>query len=98
MKHCWFQADFTLLRDGTATLAVDDEMEIAPDAPALPDDPDEKRHMKHILAAQLFYFLKDIGHRHKHHKNRTDTIVDVYEIEENNDLDWRLGTLYSLYR
>jgi hypothetical protein len=48
------------------------------------------------VAAQAFYFIKDLTHRHVHHPGSTDTVCDLYEIE--GDEDWRALTLYGLYR
>jgi hypothetical protein len=98
-RNCLFQSTFTLHRNGVVDIAVNSEMEVSQDAPSLPKSSAHRRHVEHILAAQLFFFLKDIGHRHQHHNARTDTIVDLYNVsDEGNDLTWRLGTLYSIYR
>lgn len=97
--HCFFQARFSLHRNGVVEFSVDTQMEVSPEAPRLPGSYAHRKHVEHILAAQLFFFLKDIGHRHQHHDARTDTIVDLYNVsDEGNDLSWRLGTLYSIYR
>ncbi|MCF8470311.1 MAG: peptidoglycan-binding protein [Parvibaculum sp.] len=97
--NCYFQASFSLHRSGVVDLFVDSEMQVSDQAPSLPTEQAHRTHVQHILAAQLFFFLKDIGHRHQHHDARTDTIVDLYDVsDEGNDLNWRLGTLYSIYR
>lgn len=98
-ENCYFQGRFSLHRNGVVDIVVDSEAERSKNAPRLPDEPTHQRHVRHILAAQLFFFLKDIGHRHQHHNARTDTIVDLYDVgTEGNDLNWRLSTLYSIYR
>ena len=60
------------------------------------------------VAAQSFYYVKDLAHRHRHHHSRTDTICDLYRYyEDSQDLsepdgqtpeDWRNLTLYSMHR
>ncbi len=52
------------------------------------------------LSAQSFYFLKDIGHRHQHHNERTDTVTDLHRVSgnPNDDLKWREETLFNMYR
>lgn len=98
-ENCFFQAVFSLHRNGVVDITVNSSMETAQTSPQLPKLPAHRKHVEHILAAQLFFFLKDIGHRHQHHDSRTDTIVDLYNISDaGNDLTWRLSTLYSIYR
>jgi hypothetical protein len=48
-----------------------------------------------IIAAQFYYFLRDISHTHQHHHQDTDTILSVYK--SINDIDWRKNVLFSLY-
>jgi hypothetical protein len=73
-------------------------MVTAANAPKLPESAETRRHIRHVLAAQLFFFLRDIGHRHQHHDPNTDTIVDLYESTDQDDFYWKLRTLYALYR
>jgi hypothetical protein len=48
-----------------------------------------------IIAAQFYYFVRDITHTHQHHHRDTDTILSVYNTT--NDVDWRKNVLFSLY-
>jgi hypothetical protein len=48
-----------------------------------------------LIAAQFYYFLRDITHTHQHHHQSTDTILSVYKSA--NDIDWRKNVLFSLY-
>ncbi len=48
-----------------------------------------------LIAAQLYYFVRDIVHTHQHHAKRTDTIITAYRTT--NDIDWRKAVLFSLY-
>jgi len=48
------------------------------------------------LAAQAFFFLKDLCHVHQHHHSQTDTMVDLYKDEE--ATPWKEETIRALYR
>lgn len=48
-----------------------------------------------IIAAQFYYFVRDITHTHQHHHRDTDTIISVHK--STNDVDWRKNVLFSLY-
>lgn len=48
-----------------------------------------------IVAAQFYYFLRDISHTHQHHNKNTDTILSIHKSD--NDIDWRKNVLFSLY-
>jgi hypothetical protein len=96
--HSAFNAAFCLRRNGVIDITVQDELRVANDAPEFPSNNTELKHQRLLLAAQLYFFLRDIGHRHQHHNPRTDTIVDLHELENDDDFTWRLATLYSIYR
>ena len=51
---------------------------------------------KEDLAAQLFFFLKEISHVHQHHHEHSDRIVDLQKFD--GEVSWRRETLCSLYR
>lgn len=97
-QNCLFQGRFSLKRNGIVTISVDHDMQTASSAPKMPENGSKARHVRHILAAQLFYFLRDVGHRHRHHAAGTDTIVDLHEADETDDVSWRRRTLYNIYR
>jgi hypothetical protein len=97
-ENCLFQGNFSVKRNGVIDIYVDVDVKTAPDAPKFPDEPLAKRHVRHILAAQLFSFIRDIGHQHQHHNPKTDTIVDLHEIIDDDDTRWRKHTLYGIYR
>jgi hypothetical protein len=96
--NCAFQGSFHLKRSGVIDVFIDEHVKTAPDAPRFPEDELPRRHVRHILAAQLFSFIRDIGHQHQHHNPKTDTIVDLYEFPDGDDLTWRKHTLYGIYR
>jgi hypothetical protein len=93
-----FNASFTVTRTGMAELIVPDPMVVRSGAPRLPTEEPKRRHVTHLIAAQLFFFLRDIGHRHQHHDPNTDTIVDLYDTTNKDPFDWKLQTLFALYR
>ncbi|WP_162801424.1 hypothetical protein [Azospirillum brasilense] len=94
-----FNAQFSLSRTGSTTIAIPDDPKTSSNAPSLPKDKPTRAHMMHLMAAQLFFFLRDIGHRHQHHDPKTDTISDLHRVQKNDDdFTWRLNTLYSMYR
>ena len=97
-KHSAFNATFSVTRTGMTTIVIDDEMIVSDTAPTMPSAPEKVRHINHILCSQIFFFLRDIGHRHQHHDPYTDTIVDLYAQEPSDPFKWKLKTLYSLYR
>lgn len=94
-----FNAAFSLSRSGTTSIAIPEKPIVSAKAPALPKDKFHRGHMMHVLSAQLFFFLRDIGHRHQHHDPKTDTISDLHRLNTvENDFTWRLNTLHSMYR
>jgi hypothetical protein len=54
-----------------------------------------EEELEHLICAQLFFFIKDIAHRHQHHHPKTDTILDVYKLSSPN---WQDEILRSLYK
>jgi hypothetical protein len=93
-----FNVVFAISRKGFCEIHVEDDMKISNDAPRIPDIQPRRNHVTHILAAQIFFFLRDIGHRHQHHNPNTDTIVDVWPDNPEDPFEWKLQTLFSLYR
>jgi len=86
-----FNAQFSLSRSGTVSIAVPLKPVVSSKAPAFPKDTPNRGHMMHLLSAQLFFFLRDIGHRHQHHDPKTDTISDLHRIDKvDDDFNWRL--------
>ncbi len=97
-SHSSFFAEIKISRRGTTDIWVPVPNATAPDAPSLPTNEVRRATLLHGLAAQLFFFLKNLGHHHQHHDGATDTIVDIHEINNDDDLTWRRNTLYSMYR
>ena len=91
-----FHVSLEILRTGTTSLSYDRALI----TPAAPSDLTRKKQLPRALSAQIFYFLKDIGHHHQHHDRHTDTVTDLYPFlnTSESDLKWRADTLYSMYR
>lgn len=60
-----------------------------------PKDNEFSSHDEHMACSQVFFFLKDIIHRHQHHHPKTDTILDIYKL---GDQTWACETLRALYK
>lgn len=52
-------------------------------------------NMISVLAAQVYYFIKDVSHTHYHHSPRTDSILDVFSSD---DPKWKEKIFNSLMR
>lgn len=79
-ENCNCSAEFELDRDGI--IEVDYSFE-------------ESKSLEHLICAQLFFFIKDISHKHQHHHPKTDTILDIYNKSNHN---WQDEALRSLYK
>jgi len=49
------------------------------------------------IAGEVFFFMRDLCHRHQHHHPQTDTLVDLYETT-NDNVGWINETLRGLYK
>jgi len=56
------------------------------------------KEKQYLLGSQVYYFLRDVCHRHQHHDSKTDTILNMYESKLSDDFSWRRETLYSIFR
>jgi hypothetical protein len=97
-SSCVFHADVKISRTGTTDIKVSFPIDLPESAPKLPSDQSKFEHIAHVLASQIFFFVKDIGHRHQHHDPSTDQIVHLAAYNEADDHSWREKTLYSIYR
>jgi hypothetical protein len=94
-KWAVFNVSVRISRTGTTDIKFDEASLLYPASPHLGQPLLIKK-----LASQIFFFLKDVGHHHQHHDNRTDTIVDLQPATGpiNQDIKWRVDTLYNIYR
>jgi hypothetical protein len=97
-KDASFYADIRISRRGTTDIVVPLPNATNSSVPQFPSNTIRFDNFLHRLAAQLFFFLKNIGHRHQHHEPGSDTIVDLHRILNGDDITWRQNTLYSMYR
>ena len=81
---------FKLYRSGVATLTAG---ELEEGGTAISSE-----SSIHSLASQLYFFLKDITHRHQHHDPSTDIPIDLLEVKSDKDNHWCSQTLRVLYR
>lgn len=95
-QHGIYMLDITLERNGQVTCNVPTESfakKIFNERHNISGLIDVEKH----VASELFFFLKDVCHRHQHHSPRTDTIVDLHDTSENKLL-WKNETLRALYK
>src|SRR5205085_1594541 len=85
-KLAGFHAKFELLRTGEIEITHDVAGRTSPQSLTPPTGPRGNRFI-HSICAQLYFFLKDICHRHQHHHPTTDTIIDLYRADD--DVEWR---------
>jgi hypothetical protein len=97
-SHASFIATLSLSRRGTITVSANVPNTVSLSAPRLPEDPQRREQIIHSLAAQIYVFIKNISHHHQHHDPTTDIIIDLHTLSANDDLSWRLDTLYAMYR
>lgn len=74
-----------LWRDGRIRIDVGD----------LPSNYD--RDFYDSLASQVYFFVRDLAHKHQHHSDTSDTILDVVPGSEFS-AEWKRQTLYALFR
>lgn len=92
--------DFELYRSGELRLKFD------PNAPAYAgarDDAAEEGSgapdaFIDGLSKQVYYFIKDVSHRHFHHDAKSDNILPAFQVLPGNDDGWRRDSLWSLSR
>jgi hypothetical protein len=86
------RAHFELYRTGEFRLEMVDSLPVAG------SETDDQAEFDTILASQIYYFVKDIAHRHYHHRPASDNLLPLTRITADNDLDWRRETMWSLAR
>lgn len=61
-------------------------------------DPNAQRDDLNELAAQAFYFVRDLVHRHQHHRPKTDQLTTVYSVDGDDSYEWMASTYHSIMR
>ncbi|USQ96517.1 hypothetical protein [Caulobacter sp. RL271] len=51
-----------------------------------------------LLLNQVYYFIKDVSHRHYHHRDSSDNLLPIVEVKDGDDEAWRRETLWALTR
>lgn len=97
MELAGHHVQFKMLRSGEVDIKYSSDETVSIDAPKISTE-DHHDFMLRAVTSQLFFFLKDISHEHQYHDPRTDTVIDLHDVTETNDINWREKTLYSLYR
>lgn len=87
------RANFTLCRTGECRITP-----IAIDARQRGATQLSSDRFLEVAAHQIFYFIKDISHRHYHHRTTSDNLLPVAATSAANDADWRRDTLWALVR
>lgn len=99
IADCSYYVDFDLFRNGVVELTTPENLNcLSENAPKFPDSADENKHVTHLVCSQLYFFLKDIAHHHQHHDPSTDTMIDIYCPNDDDDYGWRCATLRILLR
>lgn len=88
------RAEFALHRTGELRL----RMTKTPPIKGAPAGSTAALMREKILARQIYYFAKDIAHRHYHHEASADNLLPLIEAPPNDDQTWRRETLWSLAR
>lgn len=86
------RARFELYRTGEFRLEMIESLPVAS------GEMEDQAEFDAILASQIYYFVKDIAHRHYHHRPASDNLLPLTRITPQNDLAWRRETLWSLAR
>lgn len=86
---------FWVMRNGITEMRFNEKLDNRY-APVLPQTSKEKDDAISYVMSQMYYFLRDIGHRHQHHDPKTDTLTRLYE--KGDDIEWKRQTLFGLYR
>jgi len=98
-KMCAVSAKCVIGRDGVVTLNPN---QISANVLTKPLDESQKAPIKiegkelQYYMNQLYFFIKDISHRHRHHPDRSDNIINLRGIDEFDS--WARECHYSIHR
>lgn len=96
-------ADFELYRTGEFRLVIE-QARLLPLFGDDLDNPETKTKLDRLLKIfpnQIFYFMKDVVHRHYHHDGSSDQMLALTKLTDNHirgEIDWRRRTLWGLVR
>lgn len=86
-EFCRGSATFQLLRNGE--IFIDTRYET---------NNSERRRFDGIIASQLYFFVKDIFHKHQHHDSAHDAIIPLFSVDHKDDNSWIKKTQHRLFR
>lgn len=95
-----WRVSFALFRTGETRLWFD------PNLGCMADDDEEMARLLPQIPKQVFYFVRDMVHRHYHHDSESDQFVALTKISQSDassdpnasELAWRRQTLWGLAR
>lgn len=88
-------ASFLLYRTGELRLEFDRDKII----PVSQQDSDvSSDRFTDLLTHQIYYFIKDMSHRHYHHKSSSDNLLPLIRTTPRDDTSWRRDSLWALVR
>ncbi|MFD2233700.1 hypothetical protein [Phaeospirillum tilakii] len=92
-------ADITISRSGTTDINFNISLSERENVPKFESEDLKGKYIR-IISAQIFFFIKDVSHNHQHHHHGTDTMSDIYPVEndEQSEIGWRQSVLYNMYR
>lgn len=88
------EATFELFRSGELRLTFRGEEGLVTQSAQAAEDEDFTAD----IAKQIYYFIKDISHRHYHHDHTSDNLLPIAETHRYDDENWRRETLWALAR
>jgi hypothetical protein len=86
-----FTCRFTLNKNGEATLVPPEKWTGHEQC----DSDEKKEEQQYKVCSHLFYFLRDLGHRHQHHSPNTDNITLLYP--KGDDKLWKYEVFRRIY-
>jgi hypothetical protein len=95
--NCMATIEVKLERNGVATLEYV-KSKISNPSP-MRVDIDSSISLQELVCQQAFFYLKDITHEHQHHSQKTDTMVGLHLIKDDeSEAIWYSRTLKRLYK
>lgn len=86
------EGHFELYRSGEFRLRMRNPLAVAT------EDGHSDSALRTLSAQQMYYFVKDISHRHYHHRPRSDNLLPLVSTSNGDDTAWRRDSLWSLVR
>jgi hypothetical protein len=86
-------AEFRLDRSGEFSLSELKERR-SMGGSSFPDLPREHKRIAHALANEIYFFAKDVSHKHQHHPARSDTMLPLSDYD--GSPRWAVNTLRAL--